>query len=87
MAAQMRKSTLSKETMMGWWDMTFMMRKKVYALVDVAREIVEEECTYTDGTKRKEPIQKALYIIREIGTTKYKVLTDAEYGDVPILVL
>ncbi len=87
MAAQMRKSTLQKETMMGWWDMTFMMRKKVYALVDVAREIVVEECTDTDGTKSKLPVQKALYIIREIGTTKYKVLTDAEWGNVSILVL
>lgn len=87
MASQMRKSTLQKETIMGWWDMTFMMRKKVYALVDVAREIIVEKVFDSNGREDKIPVSKALYIIREIGTTKYKVLTDTEYGDTPIIVL
>ena len=85
----MRKSTLFDATLCGKCELTFMVGKKIYILVDVARDI--RPTTYTDratGEVKPTTYQEILYIVRELGKPEnYKVWTYEKYGKKPIIIL
>lgn len=89
MGATMRKITLGNLAIQNSRGATFMMRKKLYTFVDVAKEIMPT--TYINSvTGREQQTTRTvyLYIIREIGKIDaYKVLPEEKYSDTTVVVL
>ena len=89
MGATMRKTTLGILAAQNGRCATFMMRKKLYTFVDIAKEIVPT--TYINSvTGREQQTTRTvyLYVIREIGKVDaYKVLPEEKYSDTSIIVL
>lgn len=85
----MIKTTLGKLATQNGRCSTFMMRKKLYTFVDIAKEIVPT--TYINSvTGREQQTTRTVYlfVIREIGKIDaYKVLPEEKYSETPIIVL